>query len=275
MRCPACGFVSFPHLTACKKCGKPLPAPSSQFRLPAPARPAPPRRPAAAPGGAAGTADTVMLGGMKPPPPPAPAEDTFIFTLPPPAAAEVHPRDPLGSAAGLATQLDDRPAGFWIRFVATFIDGLVFIPVVVVSVINLFFMKNLMLQLLLHVPSLLYKPLMEARYGATWGKMAVGVRVVDEFGEKLSVAAAYVRFGPFLLGLLVSLAGSVVIFSSPEYQSAKTLMELVQLPVVSQFGNANNIIQLLVAVECLFAAFTRRKRALHDMLAGSFCVHKA
>ncbi|MHC4206510.1 MAG: hypothetical protein ACYSTT_17800, partial [Planctomycetota bacterium] len=34
------------------------------------------------------------------------------------------------------------------------------------------------------------------------------------------------------------------------------------------------IVYLLVLIECIFAAFTYRKRALHDMLAESFCVYK-
>jgi hypothetical protein len=29
-----------------------------------------------------------------------------------------------------------------------------------------------------------------------------------------------------------------------------------------------------VLIECIFASFTSRKRALHDMMAESFCVYK-
>jgi hypothetical protein len=33
-------------------------------------------------------------------------------------------------------------------------------------------------------------------------------------------------------------------------------------------------LNVLVMIECIVAAFTLRKRALHDMLAESFCVYK-
>ncbi|MCD6385696.1 RDD family protein, partial [Candidatus Sumerlaeota bacterium] len=82
-----------------------------------------------------------------------------------------------------------RPAGFWIRVVATLVDFIVFIPVVALSFYAIS-SKSLFLTLLLILPGVLYKPLMEAFYGATLGKMACGLRVVDKSGANLSVPRA-------------------------------------------------------------------------------------
>jgi uncharacterized RDD family membrane protein YckC len=113
---------------------------------------------------------------------------------------------------------DARPAGFWVRVGAYIIDFLVFIPITILVVWNTYSLKNTVVLVLLAVPGLLYKPLMESFFGATLGKMACGLKVIDAKGKKLSLPYAYVRFFPFLLAAGVALAGEVIRFSMPEFQ---------------------------------------------------------
>lgn len=167
-----------------------------------------------------------------------------------------------------------RPAGFWIRVGANIIDGLIFIPIGILSIWNTYSLKSTAVLVLIILPGFIYKPFMESFFGATLGKMSCKIKVIDDNGKKLSLFGAYVRFFPFLLSTGVSLAGQLIVFSSPQFQSATSMMELS----VAQQGNflylIGLIVSLLVVVECIFAAFTFRKRALHDMLAESFCVYK-
>ncbi len=167
-----------------------------------------------------------------------------------------------------------KPAGFWIRVVASLVDFLIFIPVVVLSSVNFFSIKSTALLIVVWLPGLIYKPFMESFYGATLGKMVCGVRVVNERGEKLSLGAAYVRFIPFLVSAAISLASTLILFSSPGFKSASTMLEIGQLQQGSPVRTFKTIVNLFVMANCIVAGFSHRKRALHDMMAGSFCIYK-
>jgi uncharacterized RDD family membrane protein YckC len=167
-----------------------------------------------------------------------------------------------------------RPAGFWIRYGAYIIDSLIFIPVVILSFWNTYSLKSTAVLILICLPGLIYKPLMESFFGATLGKMACGIKVIDDKGNKLSLFSAYVRFFPFLISTGIALAGQLIVFSSPQFQSATSLIEIGQAQQENYLKIVGLVVNLLLMIECVFAAFTFRKRALHDMLAESFCVYK-
>jgi len=167
-----------------------------------------------------------------------------------------------------------RPAGFWIRAGATVIDYLIFIPIGILSFWNTYSLKSIVVLVLISLPGLLYKPFMESFFGATLGKMSCKIKVIDDNGKKLSLFNAYIRFLPFLVLAGVSLASQLILFSSSQFQSVKSWTELSQ----AQQGNFMVVISypatLLVLIDCIMVAFTFRKRALHDMMADSFCVYK-
>jgi uncharacterized RDD family membrane protein YckC len=104
--------------------------------------------------------------------------------------------------------------------------------------------------------------------------MACKIKVIDDNGNKLSLFGAYVRYFPFLISAAIGLAGGLILFLSPEFQSAASFIELGQAQQGNFLDPVGKIVNLLVLIECVFAAFTSRKRALHDMLAESFCVYK-
>lgn len=167
-----------------------------------------------------------------------------------------------------------KPAGFWIRVVAYFIDGIVFIPIVVLNFFNLVSIKSMFLLILICIPGFIYKPFMESFFGATLGKMACKIRVIDKHGEKLTLGTAYIRFLPFLLSTIVGLIGALVLFSFPEFKNVTTFLEIGQLQQRNPIKPITTIVSLFVFVDCVFIAFTHRKRAIHDMMARSFCVFK-
>ena len=133
MRCPSCGFMSFPHLTECKKCGKPLKSAASGLVAPAPATSA-----SAPPGPAPAAKTTAAAHGprlMEDP-----GTQTLVMTMPPgpvaadrPVAPSFSPSPPPvgpGPASGRfeiigSGESPDRPAGFWIRVAATLVDAVV------------------------------------------------------------------------------------------------------------------------------------------------------
>jgi uncharacterized RDD family membrane protein YckC len=167
-----------------------------------------------------------------------------------------------------------RPAGFWIRVGASIIDSLVFIPIVILSVWNTYSFKSIVVLILTSLPGLIYKPFMESYFGATLGKMSCKIKVIDDNGKKLSLFNAYIRFFPFLLSAGVALAGQLILFSSPEFQSATTMKEIGEAQQGSFLVVISYPVNILILIDCIVVAFTFRKRALHDMMAESFCVYK-
>jgi len=178
------------------------------------------------------------------------------------------------SNCGQANESYSQPAGFWIRVGASIIDGLIFIPIGILSIWNTYSLKNMAVLILISLPGLIYKPFMESFFGATLGKMACGIKVIDNNGRKLSLFGAYVRYFPFLIQTGVALVGQLIVFSSPQFQSATSITEIAQAQQANYMSIVGFIVNIFVMIECVFAAFTYRKRALHDMLAESFCVYK-
>ena len=167
-----------------------------------------------------------------------------------------------------------RPAGFWVRLGSHLIDFVVFIPLVILTFWNMFSLKSTAVLVLTSLPGFFYKPLMESFYGATLGKMANGIKVIDNNGNKLSLSDAYLRAVPFLIASAIGLAGQLMLFSSPQFQSATSLIEIGEASQGNFLDLVGQVVNLLLVIECVVAAFTFRKRALHDMLAESYCVYK-
>ena len=151
-----------------------------------------------------------------------------------------------------------RYGGFWIRFVALLIDGLL-LSVAQALIIAPFMaaigfaasnpelmtpedgmaafsaMMGAMgiVQAVSLVMGWLYFALMQSsKHQATLGKMALGLKVVDSEGNRLSFAKASIRYiGKFVSGIIL-LIGYII------------------------------------------AAFNPRKQALHDMIAGTYVIKK-
>jgi uncharacterized RDD family membrane protein YckC len=147
-----------------------------------------------------------------------------------------------------------RYAGFWRRFAAWFIDGLVFAPLFLLAVAialpvgalsevggrnieglvaALFGVGMVGIGVGIFAGSWLYHTMMESsRYQATLGKMALGIIVTDLNGVRISFARANGRFfGKWISGMIMNIG-------------------------------------------YLMAAFTEKKQALHDILAGCLVILK-
>jgi uncharacterized RDD family membrane protein YckC len=85
-------------------------------------------------------------------------------------------------------------AGFWIRFGAAIIDGLILLPFSLLYLLILFGVNVFAISLFGAFMSMLYKPFMEIKYGATVGKMALGIKVIQTNGEQISTVDGFKRF---------------------------------------------------------------------------------
>lgn len=119
-------------------------------------------------------------------------------------------------------------AGFWIRFAAKFIDGLIFMVILGIPVGILMFTMissggrgggptpemTILLQAVLQIGSIAvavaYNTFFNGKYGATPGKMAVGLKVVGAEGQSITYMRAFGRAWAEQLSGLVCYIGYII-----------------------------------------------------------------
>jgi uncharacterized RDD family membrane protein YckC len=153
-------------------------------------------------------------------------------------------------------------AGFWLRFVAIFIDGLIIgIPVLIISI------------------------MIGGAYGFTYGMTHPGGKVglIDADGN-LNGAFVLMEIG---VGLF-SLTARWLYFSLQESSRAqatigKRVMGIKVIDLAGQrinFGRATGrffgklISGMILCIGYIMAGFTERKQALHDMIAGTLVIRE-
>lgn len=162
-----------------------------------------------------------------------------------------------------------RFAGFWIRVGASLLDMVVLIPLIVVS----FFAQESLVYLLISLVMIAYKPVLEKQYGATVGKMLLGLRVINPSAGPLSWGTAWVRAA---FAILAAVPG--MLMGVKQRQAGIAPTDFAEL---AEFQQANSTLQwigyatgLLWLVSVIAVAFHPRKQGLHDLLADTFVVYK-
>ena len=171
-------------------------------------------------------------------------------------------------------EAEPKYAGFWIRVGASLIDVLVYLPFAGFNLYNFYTLKNLPLQIIVTILILLYKPLMEFRYGATVGKMAVKIKVVNQQFGKISLTQAILRYSPWLPSWALSLYSTIILFQNQAFLSTSDMQEVAMIQQQETPVTLTNIFSVLLLITVLVVAFDDKKRGVHDMIAGTFCVYK-
>ncbi len=156
-------------------------------------------------------------------------------------------------------------ASFWMRVGASFIDGLI-LAFVFAIIFAALFLQQLTenwrdIEKLLVTPEFanfgyvttiigaLYTIFMESSAKqATIGKMAMGIQVSNEFGERISVPNALMR-----------------------YLAKNFFLLLLTIPL---FSNLGMLFNFLYIAGCLLVIWDQHKQALHDKIAKTYVVLK-
>ena len=163
-------------------------------------------------------------------------------------------------------------AGFWIRAGAAIIDVLVMLPLIGISMYNQFNMKSIVLLYVLSLLSALYKPLMEFKYGATLGKMACKIKVVNENLEPINIDQSFGRYIPWAISAIIQLMAANFIFSDPSFKTADTFMEISIIAQESPLNNISNIYGILFLIIVGSLIFDKKKRGFHDKIAKTLVI---
>lgn len=178
--------------------------------------------------------------------------------------------------SGIVEQQDGEVvfAGFWIRVGAQLIDTLALVPLIGLNMAALYNWKLVWLALIINVISLCYKPFLEAKYGATLGKMALNLQVVSTDLKPISLTQSIIRSSPWLANGIYSLVLVIILSLSPEYADTEgfTQMALLQSQVLPSW--IQTLFSLVIFVVTLWVAFNSHKRGLHDLMASTYCIKK-
>lgn len=170
-------------------------------------------------------------------------------------------------------------AGFWRRFGAYWIDVIVWLPLTFLS----FFLneKARLFQVYWLIPSALiglwFHVYLVGRYGGTPGKLAMKIRIAMTDGSPVTFTAAAIRYSVLcVLGLLlgVALAMAALAMSDAEYFSLGFMQRSQRLVALAPpwYGTVNLLLQIWIWGEFVTLLFNKKRRAVHDFLAGTVVV---
>ena len=158
---------------------------------------------------------------------------------------------------------------FWKRYLASFIDSLIFLPLPLVthqyerSTNTTAFLLFTILHVFLFTS---YLVIGHGRYGQTVGKYLMGVKVMD-VNEK-DVIGYLIAFIRECVWFFAQMAGIVyLIVSTTESVEPIAIHETYYKSIVGLITSTWFLLEVVTLL------FNKKKRALHDFIAGSVVVH--
>ena len=172
-------------------------------------------------------------------------------------------------------------AGFWKRFGAYWLDVIVLIPLIALSMWGneqsrlfsiYYFLPGLIIGILFHV-------YLVKRYGGTPGKLILKIKIAKLDGSDVGYKEAMLRYSIlFIFTITISLAPLIVTMgmTDSEYFAMDWKARAVYF---SENGSGwNNIATILMNIwvwsEFIVMLTNKRRRAIHDFMAGTVVIHK-
>jgi uncharacterized RDD family membrane protein YckC len=165
--------------------------------------------------------------------------------------------------------------GFWQRFGALIIDGMIFWPITLgLTYFNITWKSSVVL-IMVSLVGLGYKPFMEYVYGATWGKMAMKLVVKNRDFEKAELGDILLRNIFHIVPLVIQLFFTVRLYSDPSFESVSGWSEysayIASASLLTYVNFAGGFIQI---VDAIVLITDKQKKSLHDKIAGTFVIQE-
>jgi uncharacterized RDD family membrane protein YckC len=174
-------------------------------------------------------------------------------------------------------EADIRYSTFWDRFGASLLDGFLMLGATMpLTYFNITNWKIPSLYILIGLFSVLYKPFLEYRYGATWGKMIVGLRVVGHGFGKITLREELRRVSFYLVPSLLQHGLTTVSYYSAAFRSSNNYQEFNSYIINANPSILwlNGIVFVLLIVDTITFFSTSPNRALHDIYAGTYVIQR-
>lgn len=167
-------------------------------------------------------------------------------------------------------------ATFWTRVWASMIDFLIIMPIVLpLMFYNMSTWKSIPVLIVMTIIPPAYKIFMEYTYGATWGKMAQRIVVVNYDLEKPSLEAIGLRNIVGIASGLVTFFSMLYAFSLPEFQDVEGFMAYGNfISKHPQLNTVNNIISLVFMLDVFMMLGDKQNRTYHDKIGKTYVVKR-
>ena len=174
---------------------------------------------------------------------------------------------------------DLRYAGFGKRFLAFLLDAIIFLPQIIITARlmpehRLFFLYNFLPCLLI---TFFYSIYLVKRFGGTPGKMIMGIKITKTDGSPITYKEAILRCAPDVIFWLITTSGIIFItlqMSDTEYLSLTPKDRHNRLFELPWLKPVDIVSQIWVFSEYVVLLTNKKKRALHDFLAGTVVIYK-
>lgn len=168
--------------------------------------------------------------------------------------------------------------GFGPRLGAALLDGLFMgVPIAAANFYNMVDLRSFWFWLLCAFIAMVYKPLLEGLYGATWGKMILYIQVVDYDGERISGFQAILR-SIFTIGqTFITIPIYYFIFNDPILLETDGFFAF-NTELAARYGFINvisGIVAMITLAEVISLLLDEPYwRSLHDRIAKTYVVEK-
>ena len=165
--------------------------------------------------------------------------------------------------------------GFWERFAALFLDGLLLSPLTIINFYNHTHWKSINVLIIATLATIIYKPLLEYLYGATPGKKALSIAVCNTAYEKPNLQEALLR-NVFGVGFgLISLIFSIFVFINPQFEEVTTMTDYSNLE--RRIGYSllfSGLIFVIYLIDAIVLLADKQKRSLHDFIGKTYVIKR-
>ncbi len=149
---------------------------------------------------------------------------------------------------------------------------------IMVNAINIANFKSFLVYLPIAIITIFYKPYMESKYGATFGKMALNLKVIDQNLKQINFSQSFLRSLILIFPAILFVPIYYLAFQNPNLLEATQLMDFAQglateYPIQSWISRLSFLI-IIVDIIVLFSDQTKTQRSLHDRIANTFVVYE-
>lgn len=103
-------------------------------------------------------------------------------------------------------------AGFWDRYAASFIDGIILlVPVIIINTVFTALSMPMLEEIAVWAVCWAYYILMTEKYQATFGKKAIGIKVISEKSENLTLKQIILRETVGKLLAMITIIGGIMV----------------------------------------------------------------
>jgi uncharacterized RDD family membrane protein YckC len=168
-------------------------------------------------------------------------------------------------------------ATFWSRVWASLIDALIIMPIVLpLMFYNMSTWKNVLILIAVIIVPPVYKVFMEYTYGATWGKMAQRIVVVNYDFEKPSLETILLRNIVGIATAAATFLSTLYVFSLDGFKEVTGFIEYTTfMEQNNQVNTVNNVMSLVSLIDVLMMLSDKQNRTYHDKIGKTYVVKRS